>query len=176
MTLLAQPTLIHGSVPTSSQVLTQNPGLNFVNFNVNRTGNDIDTGGWEIHDLTGPRHIFIDTLLIPARCVVVVFGGGTPMGAFGNAAVQVSSTSTLGLNNSGDTIKLYDISMTAVDIHAFGSKGGDNQSITRDPDIISPDPKVKLSLAAKANGALFSAGTKVDCSPFDGCSFQVHLK
>jgi hypothetical protein len=143
---------------------------------VNTTEEDIDIGGWQMYDLTGPRHIFSNTLLIPAGCAVVVFGGGTPTGDFGNAIVQISSSGSLGLNNTGDTITLYDLSATLVDAYTYGAEGGDNQSITRDPDITGPDPLIRHSLAANANGAIFSPGTMVDGTFFDGCPLSDPLK
>ena len=143
---------------------------------VNTTEEDIDVGGWEIHDLTGPRHIFPDTLLIPSGCSAVIFAGGTPTGEFGNAIVQTSSSGILGLNNAGDTLTLYDLSSTVVNTYTYGSEGGDNQSITRDPDIIGPDPMIKHSLADNSGGALYSPGTRVDGVFFDGCTTRNQLK
>jgi hypothetical protein len=87
-----------------------------------------------------------------------------PTGAFRNAIVQNSSTGTLGLNNSGDTFTLYDLSFTAVNIYAYGSDGGD------------PNPMVKHSQATNANGAILSPGTKVDGSSFDSGSSNVWFK
>jgi hypothetical protein len=139
---------------------------------VNTTQDTIDIGGWEIHDLTGVRHVFTDTLLIPAGSAVLVFAGGIPKGDFGNAIVQISSTGILGLNNTGDTITLYDLNMTVVNAYTYGYEGGDNQSLTRDPDITGIDPMIKHSEAANSNGALFSPGTMVDGSYF----VESHLK
>jgi len=105
-----------------------------------------------------------------------VFGGGTPTGDFGNAIVQTASTGQLYLNNSGDTISLLDDTAALIDTYTYGSEGGDDQSLTRDPDITGLDPMIRHSQAANSNGALFSPGTKVDGSAFDGCSSSVQLK
>ncbi len=122
------------------------------------------------------RHTFTVSSTIPAGCAILLFGGGTPTGDFGNAIVQVASTGQLILNNDGDTISLVDDTATEIDAYTYGSEGGDNQSITRDPDITGIDPLVKHSQAANSNGVLFSPGTKVDGAPFDGCSSSVWLK
>lgn len=45
------------------------------------------------------------------------------------------------------------------------SSADDNQSITRDPEIIGPDPMVNHSDATGADGALFSPGTEIDGDP-----------
>jgi hypothetical protein len=39
------------------------------------------------------------------------------------------------LNNGGDTVTLHD-GTTVIASESYGSEGGDNQSLTRDPDII----------------------------------------
>ena len=60
--------------------------------------------------------------------------------------------------------------------YTYGSEGGDDQSLTRDPDISGPDPMVKHSQIEGANGALFSPGTRVDGSFFDGCIMDAWSK
>lgn len=143
---------------------------------VNTTDAPIDLSGWTITDAVEVRHTFTVSSTIPAGCAILIFGGGTPTGDFGNAIVQVASTGQLILNNDGDTVSLMDDTAALIDTYTYGSEGGDNQSITRDPDISGLDPMVKHSQAAGSNGALFSPGTKVDGSSFDGCSSSVRLK
>jgi hypothetical protein len=143
---------------------------------VNTTEGPIDIAGWQIRDLIGVRHVFSDTTILPAGCAVVVFGGGSPQGNFGAAEVQISSTGTLGLNNSGDTLKLLDSSLTLVDQHQYGTNADDGQSITRDPDVIGLNPMVKHSLANGSGGALYSPGTQIDGSAFTDCSVNPGLK
>ena len=147
----------------------------FIEF-VNTTTGVIDIGGWEIHNNTGLRHVFTGTLEIPAGCAVVIFGGGSPLGDFGNAFVQTLSTGTLGLNNGGDTLALYDSGLTLVDTYSYGSGGDNDQSVPRDPDIIGLDPMIKHSLATNSGGVLFSPGTRIDGPFFVGCSSNRLLK
>ncbi len=105
---------------------------------------------------------------VPASCSVVVFGGGTPTGTFGFSVVQTASSGALGLNNGGDTVTLFDGVGNAA-VYTYGGEGGDNQSLTRDPDVTGADPLVKHSTATGSSGALFSPGTLIDGSQFAGC-------
>jgi len=67
---------------------------------INNTGTSADISGWTLSDNIGVRHTFPAGTELPNRCAVVVFGGGTPTGLFGDALVQ--STGSLGLNNGGE--------------------------------------------------------------------------
>ncbi len=132
----------------------------------NKSGSDIDISGWTLSDAVGPQHVFPAGTVVPDQCAVVVFGGGTPSGEFGNAIVQTASTGTLRLNNSGDDLTLTDGSGIAIDMASYGAEGGNNQSLTRSPDITGPFEQH----AAVSGGALFSPGTRLDGLPFAGCA------
>ncbi len=134
----------------------------------NNSGSDLDLSSWTLSDATQVRHTFPPGTVIPNQCGIVVFGGGMPTGEFGNVMVQTASTGSLGLNNSGDTVTLNDTKMDIESV-TYGSEGGDNQSITLDPDIVGTLPMVKHSVATGSDGALFSPGTKVDGVGFFGC-------
>ena len=84
--------------------------------------------------------------------------------------MQVSSSGMLGMNNAGDTIRLYDSNSVEIAAYTYGSEGGDNQSLTRSPDISGPEPLVKHTLAAGSGGSLFSPGTGIDGTTFPGCA------
>ncbi|MFZ1400454.1 MAG: lamin tail domain-containing protein [Candidatus Promineifilaceae bacterium] len=133
---------------------------------VNVSGADLDVSGWSISDGVGVRHTFPNGSIIPAGCTAVIFGGNTPTGSFGGALVQVASSGTLGLNNGGDTLILDDGAASSL-TYTYGSEGGNDQSITRDPDITGG--YVQHSTAAASGGALFSPGTQLDGAPFSGC-------
>jgi predicted extracellular nuclease len=135
---------------------------------VNRSGQDIDISGWTLADGFSVRHEFPAGSVVFNGCSVVVFGGGTPTGAFGNSLVQTASGGSLGLNNGGDTLTLNN-GASDVSTAGYGGEGGDNQSLTLDPDVSGLPPYVKHSLASDSGGVLFSPGTKIDGSPFDGC-------
>ncbi|MCP4656647.1 MAG: hypothetical protein GY856_14635, partial [bacterium] len=50
----------------------------------------------------------------------------------------------------------------------YGSEGGDNQSLTLDPDVLGT-AYVKHTLATGSGGALYSPGTRIDGGSFVGC-------
>jgi predicted extracellular nuclease len=133
---------------------------------VNDSDDDIDVSGWTLADGYGVRHTFPVGTIVSARCAIVVFGGGTPTGEFGGTVVQTASTGALGLNNDGDTIALSDGS-TEQTVVAYGSEGGNDQSLTRAPDVTG---FFVLHATATGSGeALFSPGTQIDGTQFAGC-------
>lgn len=136
---------------------------------VNNSGSAIDISGWSLSDSFGLRHTFPASTIIPDQCAIVVFGGNTPTGSFGGATVQTASTGSLGMNNGGDSVILADDGATTQAEYSYGSEGGNNQSLTRDPDITGSDPLIQHSGATGAAGALFSPGTQIDGTSFSGC-------
>jgi len=129
---------------------------------------DKDISGWTLADSNSVRHTFPAGSVIAQGCSIVVFGGGTPTGSFGKSLTQVASNGYLGLNNGGDSVTLNDGSNDVLST-SYGSEAGDNQSVTLDPDITGTEPRVKHSQAAGSDGALYSPGTKIDGSQFEGC-------
>lgn len=138
---------------------------------VNATGGAVDISGWTLSD-GAVRHTFPTGTILPDQSAIVIFGGGIPMGVFGKALVQTSTTGNLGLSNSGDTVILNN---GAIDVasYTYGGEGGNNQSITRDPDITGSDPLVHHSTATGSGGVLFSPGTMIDGSPFTGAYIAI---
>ncbi|MBT8069663.1 MAG: lamin tail domain-containing protein [Gammaproteobacteria bacterium] len=141
---------------------------------VNGADSDLDISGWTLADSRSVRHTFPAGTMVARGCSIVVFGGGTPTGSFGNSLVQTASSGSLGFNNGGDSVILND---GAEDVVAtgYGSEGGDNQSLTLDPDVFGIEPRVKHSVATGSGGALFSPGTKIDGSQFDGCPVSAEI-
>lgn len=133
---------------------------------VNVSGADLDVSSWTISDAVQVRHTFPADSVIPAGCTAVIFGGGVPTGGFGSAVVQTASTGALGLNNAGDTLILEDPAASTLTVD-YGSEGGSDQSLTREPDITGPF--VLHSQTAASGGTLFSPGTQLDGTPFSGC-------
>lgn len=134
---------------------------------VNNSGSGIDISGWTLSDAFGVRHVFPSGSIVGGNCAVVVFGGETPTGAFGNALVQTASSGALGLNNGGDTVTL-DSGSGSVSV-AYGGEGGSNESLTRDPDVTGDLPLAQHSGAAGSGGTLFSPGAQVTGAQFAGC-------
>ena len=139
---------------------------------VNISGADLDVSGWSISDAVQVRHTFSSGSVIPADCSAVVFGGGTPTGVFGGALVQTASSGALGFNNGGDTITLDDGGSSTLE-YVYGGEGGNDQSLTRDPDITGAF--VEHSTASASGGTLFSPGTMLDGTAFSGCTFGIPL-
>lgn len=135
---------------------------------INNTGADLDISGWTLSDGFGVRHTFPAGTVIADQCAALVFGGGTPTGGFGGATVQTATTGALGLNNGGDSVILND-GMTDRAMAVYGGEGGNNQSLTLDPDI-SGMAFVQHTAANGAAGALFSPGTRINGAAFAGCN------
>jgi hypothetical protein len=135
---------------------------------VNTAGAALDLSGWEIRDLVRVRHSFPPGSLLPSGRAVVVFGAGQPQGDFGGGLVQTASSGTLALNNGGDTLALYDLNSACVVSYTYGPEGGEDEALTRIPDVSGPDPLVKHSTAQGSGGALYSPGTRSDGDLFSG--------
>ena len=136
---------------------------------VNNTGGTVDLSGRALHDGIGLKHTFPANTVLNDGCAALVFAGGTPTGSFGGSRVQIASSGSLELNNTGDTVTLFDLNATPVASYTYGGEGGDNQSLTRDPDVIGPEPLVKHGTASGSGGVLFSPGTKVNGAAFVAC-------
>lgn len=134
---------------------------------VNSSGPDLDISGWTLSDGVGVRHTFPEGSIVGGNCAVVVFGGNTPTGIFGNSLVQIASSGTLGFNNGGDSLTIDNGSGTLS--VSYGSEGGSDQSITLDPDVTGSPPFVRHTEAAGSGGSLFSPGTEVNGAQFAGC-------
>jgi lamin tail-like protein/IPT/TIG domain-containing protein len=143
---------------------------------VNRTAEPFEVGGYKMLDADALRHVFAAGTVIPPFEAVVVFGGGSPKGAFGNAGenhlVLKASTGGLSLNNGGDTIKLEDPQGRIVQEIKFGAaEGAAGQSINRDPDLGGATFSLHTSVAenrarlfspgARANGVAFTTKPKI---------------
>jgi hypothetical protein len=137
---------------------------------VNNTGNPVNVSGWGLFDASvSPRFVFPAGVIVPAGCAVVVFGGGTPTGAFGNSLTF--TTGSLGLGNSGDQVALRDGNSATQAIVTYGIEAGNNQSLTRNPDLTGSYVE-----HSTANTTLrFSPGTKLDGSTPFGSNCAVML-
>ncbi len=136
---------------------------------VNTGSTAIDIGGYTLSDSVQTRHTFAPGTMLPARESTVVFGGGTPTGAFGNAAanglVFVASTGSLSLDDAGDSVTFSDDSAVEVQAVTYGAEGGQDQSLVRDPDF-SNAPFVTHTTADGSSGSLYSPGTLIDGQAF----------
>jgi hypothetical protein len=70
----------------------------FVEF-VNDSSSSIDLSGWAFGDYMAIRHTFPTGSILAPNCGMVLFGGGTPSGLFGNSLIQIATSGKLGLND-----------------------------------------------------------------------------
>src|SRR5581483_5557145 len=136
---------------------------------VNRTNASIDVGRYALRDTDAVRFTFPVGTMIPAGEAAVVFGGGNTTGDFGNArqnGLVFKATSTLSLNNTGDTISLLGPASQVLEAITYGStEGGADQSINRNPEITGTAFATHSTMTG-SNGRLFSPGTLVNGQPF----------
>ena len=139
----------------------------FLEF-INLSSVELDLSGYKIFDdenlvINTPNHLFPEGSIVPPGKAIVVFGGGTPTGSFGNAVVQTSTFGDLNLNNTGDVMYLFnpeDSLMLSFDIEPLSNNP--NESYTRNPDITGDFEQH----GTIEGGRLFSPGTRTDGSPF----------
>ncbi|GEM_PF-1894148 len=129
---------------------------------VNNDTYAVNLYGYTLSDGNSVRHTFSSITLNPNEAIVI-FGGGSPTGFLTYAIT--ASTGILGLNNSGDDVILKNNSGFTIDSYTYGSEAGNNQSITRDPDLTGSS-FVQHSTATGSDGTLFSPGNHIDGTPF----------
>jgi uncharacterized protein (TIGR03437 family) len=146
-------------------------------FNYSREA--VDISGLFITDATARRFTFPAATSLAAGGALVVFGGGSPAHtdpAFGGATVF--TTTSLGLNDAGDTVSLKLTSgsvETTIAAQSYGTAAPAappapaDQSLTRSPDA-APDSTggnfIAHTLAPDAATRAASPGTRADGTPF----------
>ena len=141
----------------------------FVEF-VNLSDSCINLSGCKIfdtenfNDTTSPaNHQFPDNTFLSSGKSLIVFGGGTPNGIFGNSLVFVSSNAVMNLNNSGDVMTLTDsLDNIILTFDVEPLSNNPNESYTRFPDLTGDF----VQHATAFTGVLFSPGTRIDGSSF----------
>ena len=122
-----------------NEVLINEPGSattgEFIEL-VNIGSTAVDLAGWTLADAVSVRHQFGATSLAPGARVVIT--GST------------ASTGTLGLSNSGDTVKLGNAQGGAVDSVTLGSSP-DGVSFNRSPDATTGSFVLHTELSAQSS-------------------------
>ena len=136
---------------------------------VNAGSAPLDIGGFTVSDALQVRFTIPANKIIPAGEAAVVFGGGSPQGAFGNAGanglVFAIGGAGLSLNNAGDSIIIKNNSGVEVARHDYPPPASDiDQSLTRSPDITGGF--TAHASAAGSEGRLFSPGARINGRPF----------
>jgi hypothetical protein len=126
----------------------------------NNSNSQLDLTDFSLGDEGGSsRHTFPQGTILDPGESVVVFGGGSPANSI-PGIVQTASDGRLSLSNSGDDILVSDASGNPYLTFAYGSEGGEDESLTRDPDFTGDF--VKHSNADGAGGDVFSPGEETD--------------
>ncbi|MFN2576855.1 MAG: Calx-beta domain-containing protein [Pyrinomonadaceae bacterium] len=144
---------------------------------LNNSSNFVDLSGVIIADAASNRFTFPANTTLAGGRAVVIFGGGHPPPndpAFGGALIF--TTSSLSLNDSGDTVNVKlpiggsDVILAA---QVYGGPSGvpasSNQSLTRSADAEigqGGGSFVTHNAATNAAGRTFSPGTRADGTPF----------
>jgi uncharacterized protein YjdB len=140
----------------------------------------VDLSGLSVSDATARRYTFPAGTSLAAGGALVLFGGGSPPPhdpAFGGA--QVFSTTSLGLNDAGDTVSLK-LSLNSAEItiasQSYGTAATNappaptDQSLTRSPDAALDSNGggfIAHTLATNAASRVASPGTRADGTPFN---------
>jgi len=164
--VLADPDSVSGDANNDGEVDSSDD--EFIEL-INDSSSPLDISSWSIGDVLDIRHTFPSGSILEPGCGLLLFGGGVPDGDFGNFLVQTASSGKLGLNDNMDIIYIYDTQLEIISSLSYGEEAGDNQSITRDPDILGSTPLRKHSLATGSGGTIFSPGTMINGYYFSGC-------
>jgi hypothetical protein len=121
----------------------------------NPTAEPVDLSGWSLKDATSARHIFADGTRLLSGHLLVIFGGGHPQAD--SYTWVTASSGGLSLNNSGDTISLFNADHRLIDQVVYGSEGGANQSLVRNPEG-SAGPWIHHTGLPEAHGLAYSPG------------------
>lgn len=134
---------------------------------INNSSTAIDLSGYKIFDASAlasdsAKHIIPNGTILQPQKALVIFGGGTPTGTFGNAIVQTATAGDLNLTNAGDVITIKNASnivVVTIDIEPWSNNP--DESYTRNPDITGD-----FVQHASVNTKKFSPGTKATGTPF----------
>lgn len=140
---------------------------------LNNSTEAVDVSGVIISDSSSNRFTFPANTILASGRAVIIFGGGNPPAsdpAFGGSLIF--TTSSLSLNNSGDTVTLK-LSVSGSDAvianESYGAEGGADQSLTRSPDAEVSSTGGAFTghkQSANSSGRAFSPGTRADGTPF----------
>ncbi len=130
---------------------------------VNATDSAIDLKEYSIWVSGQLRHQFDTTIVLAPLSAIVIFGGGTPAGTFGNSMVTVASSGALGLGNGGVKVELKDTGNEIIEEFTYPSENA-HISWTRYPDVIGGF--ISHNQIPDTYGSSFSPGTMLNSFPF----------
>ena len=145
---------------------------------LNVSGFDLDLEGFTFNDDDGLKFTFpAGSILAPGQALVL-FGGGTPQGTFGNSLVLVS-TSALGLGNGGDVAMVRDRAGRLLIHETYVQDQSDDESLQRPVEYPTLNWDLQCGVFAKhsqivaSRGRRFSPGTRMDGGLFPGASSAI---
>jgi len=138
--------------------VTSNSRDEFIEL-LNLSDSPINISHWSISDAVKTRHMLPSNVWVEPSAYFVVFGGGIPNLPGINS--QTASTGSLGLNNSGDTVTLYNQFGDVVDSISYGREGGKNQSLVRFPEG-DPFSSFKLHSEISLLESIYSPGRSLE--------------
>jgi len=100
---------------------------------INFGATSVDISGWYISDAVSARHIFSANTFLDPYAYLVVFGGGTPQ--LPEVNTLTASSGLLGLNNTGDTVSLFDLNDQLITQVIYGPLAGHDEAIVRSPEV-----------------------------------------
>lgn len=93
----------------------------------NFSSTSINISGWILQDAVKTRHQFVDGTMLGSLQTMVVFGGGTS--SLTEFEYQMASSGGLGLNNTGDSIFLYDNEMKQITTFGYTAVNSNGKSL-----------------------------------------------
>lgn len=131
---------------------------------VNTGSDQINISDWIYADSGQDRHVVSSrTTLLPNQ-PLVIFGGNTPTGDFGGAEVQVASSGTTSLSNSGENIYFKTSAQDTI-LHIDYAGDFTGESINLNPDLAGSSYFGHTNLDT-LDFSPFSPGTDIFGNPF----------
>jgi len=90
----------------------------------NNSAVQIDLSFWSLSDKVKTRHVFPEFTSLSSFSYMVIFAGGNPQ--LEDINWQLASSNSLGLNNSGDTVSLFDAESQLISEVVYGSLANKN--------------------------------------------------
>ncbi len=135
---------------------------------VNISSQSLNIGGFKIADASGKTVRVPDGTCLAPQQVLLVFGKHAGGGDFGGAVV-LGGTSSLSLNNTGDTVRLTSHEDALMAEVAYGSLADGDQSITRATDLDATSAFLRHTARSSAGGRRMSPGLCASGAAFPDC-------
>jgi hypothetical protein len=135
---------------------------------VNTSSQSLDLGGFKVTDASGKSVRVPDGTCLAPQQALLVFGKYNGGGSFGGAVV-IGGTSSLSLNNSGDTVRVTSHEDALIAEAAYGSIANGDQSITRAIDLDATAAFVLHTARTTSGGSRMSPGLCASGAAFPDC-------